>query len=513
MAAIIRIKRSTTANAPGSLKTGELAYSAGTGLYNNGGDRLYFGKGDDGAGNATTVEVIGGAYFANLADHAPGTLTASSAIVVDANSKIDALNVDNVTIDGNTISTTNANGNLVIAPNGSGSIDANNASIINVATPTNGTDAVNKDYVDAQNAAQLLTVIGDANSDTIDLADSDLTIAGGTGLSTNVTDNTVTINIDTTGVAANTYGSSTQIPVLTINAQGQVTTATTASLATTLNLLADGPTAGDVSLLDSNLEFVGGEGIDVTASNNTITIAGEDATITNKGVASFDSDRFTVTSGAVSAKQFTIGTTNLNLGETTTTLTGLTQIDVDNVRIFDNTVASSTGVLYIDPNPIDSDGGEVIIRGDLTVQGTTTTVNSTTVSINDKNIVLADSAATAGEADGAGLTINGPTVPATFTYNGSTDRWEMNKDLNLTDSDSLLLGGINIKEVIEDHLANNYFLAGEGIDLTYNDGSNNLTIAAELATVTNAGVASFDSDQFTVTSGAVTVYQLDGGTY
>ena len=100
MAAIIRIKRSTGASAPGSLKTGELAYSSGTGAFNNGGDRLFFGKGDDGSGNATTVEVIGGAYFANLADHSPGTLTASSAIVVDASKKIDNLIVDNLDING-----------------------------------------------------------------------------------------------------------------------------------------------------------------------------------------------------------------------------------------------------------------------------------------------------------------------------------------------------------------------------------------------------------------------------
>ena len=54
---------------------------------------------------------------------------------------------------------------------------------------------------------------------------------------------------------------------------------------------------------------------------------------------------------------------------------------------------------------------------------------------------------------------------------------------------------------------------GEGIDLSYNVGSRTFTIAAEDASVTNKGVANFDSDQFTVTGGLVTVSVLDGGTY
>ena len=54
---------------------------------------------------------------------------------------------------------------------------------------------------------------------------------------------------------------------------------------------------------------------------------------------------------------------------------------------------------------------------------------------------------------------------------------------------------------------------GEGLDFAYNDTAGTHTFTAEIATITNKGVASYDSDVFTVTSGAVTVTSLDGGTY
>jgi hypothetical protein len=64
--------------------------------------------------------------------------------------------------------------------------------------------------------------------------------------------------------------------------------------------------------------------------------------------------------------------------------------------------------------------GDTVVTGNLTVNGTTTTVNSTTVSTNDKNIVLANNATTAAQADGGGITING--AAATMLYSSAANR-------------------------------------------------------------------------------------------
>ena len=84
----------------------------------------------------------------------------------------------------------------------------------------------------------------------------------------------------------------------------------------------------------------------------------------------------------------------------------------------------------IDPATHGDDTGTIVIKGNLQIDGTTTTVNSTVMSVNDLNITLADGASNAAAADGAGLTVDG--AGATLNYNGTTDEWEFNKSLRLT---------------------------------------------------------------------------------
>ncbi len=136
MASIIRIKRSSTNGNPSTLGAGEIAYSALSGTISNGGDRLYIGMGAEVAGNAANHVVIGGKYFTDMMDHATGTLTANSAVLVDADSKIDQWNVDNLTLNGNTISSTDANGNILLDPAGTGYVQlvGTNGVVIPVGT-------------------------------------------------------------------------------------------------------------------------------------------------------------------------------------------------------------------------------------------------------------------------------------------------------------------------------------------------------------------------------------------
>src|SRR6056300_2113014 len=89
MATVIQIKRSSGTAKPSALAQGELAYSYGVG--GSFGEQLFIGTGVETAGEAANIDVIGGKYFTDKLDHAIGTLTASSAILVDSNKAIDEL--------------------------------------------------------------------------------------------------------------------------------------------------------------------------------------------------------------------------------------------------------------------------------------------------------------------------------------------------------------------------------------------------------------------------------------
>ena len=120
--------------------------------------------------------------------------------------------------------------------------------------------------------------------------------------------------------------------------------------------------------------------------------------------------------------------------------------------------------------------------------------------ISDSSVLSfgADSDITLTHNADTGLTLNGKLTATELDISGDVD-----VDGTL-ETDALTIGGTTIAEVINDRIGA-VVTAGEGIDVTNSDGSNTVTIAGEDATTSNKGIASFSSDNFSVSSGAVTI--------
>lgn len=419
---IIRIKRSGAAGSPSSLAQGELAYSFLSGTESNGGDRLYIGTGTEIAGSAVNIEVIGGKYFTSKLDHAAGTLTANSAIIVDAESKIDILNVDNLTLDVNTISATNTNGNIVLAPNGTGVVDVSNKRITNVANPTVNSDAVTLGYLNTSFTSNL-NLAGDAGTDTVSLLTDTLTISGGTGLSSAVTNNNVTINLDNTAVSAGSYGSATSVATLTVDAQGRLTAAGTSTIAIPSTQVTDFTEAAQDAIATA---FSAGtqSGLTVTYDDNagsfsinvndpTITLSGDvagSATMTNLGNVTITT---TIQPNSVALGTDTTGDYISGVIQGTgVTVTGTAGEGWSPTISIGQDVAATANVTF---NNISSTG-DVVIDGNLTVSGNTITISTQTLAVQDNLIYLNEEATeTITNAVGNGATVV-YTVSGTNTF-------------------------------------------------------------------------------------------------
>jgi len=89
-------------------------------------------------------------------------------------------------------------------------------------------------------------------------------------------------------------------------------------------------------------------------------------------------------------------------------------------------------------------GGNLVITGDLTVEGTTTTLNTSIFTVEDKNVVIANVASpTNSTADGAGITIKGST-DKTIAYSEASNWLDVSDTMNLAAGKALYIGGTKV---------------------------------------------------------------------
>jgi len=570
MATVIQIKRSSSTSAPATLKLGELAFTYGTGTQGNLGDRLFIGEGGvDGNGDANNISVIGGQYFAEMLDHVQGTLTANGAVIVDDNKAVDELIIGNATSVGGTVKFNEGtnNGAAFI-----GLKAPNNVTSTTTFTLPDG-DGAPGHFMKTDGAGNLgfavvdqaLDLAGDTGTDVYNTSET-LTFAGGAGMQAAITDNTVTINATaltdsnfsgsagisnsnlanpqtTLGSSVLTLGAtetdiagltSLVIDDITIDGQSVTTTASNKNI----NLSPHGTgsvivpsgyedRAGFQSQSLANKAYVDqvAQGLDTKPScrlattvnlastyNNGTAGVGATLTASSNGALSVDgvtpsvADRILVKDQTTAAENGIYVVTTVGTGSTAFVLTRATPEDQPSelsggafVFVEEGSIGSNNGYTFthtgqptFGTTDLDvaqfSGAGQIIAGAALSKDGNTMDVEVDNSSID----VLGDQ-----------LRVKPLGVQNSMVANGTLTGEKFADPLYFKDETSTQ-GQVSIGGTLE-------FLAGEGIN-TIASG-NQLRIVGELASTTNIGVASFHTDNFTVTSGEVEVTTVDGGTF
>ena len=429
MAQTIKIKRSTSTAAPSSLQQGELAYSQSS-------KKLFIGQPGGGTGD---ILVIGGQYYTDIIDDlvtgsaiaitgdVAGTSTYNSGTGVwTINTQQQANSVDLGThTTGNYVATLQGTaGQIATTGAATGEGIGHTISLIDTtvsagsygsgtAIPTFTVDAKGR-LTAAGTAAANFTVAADSGTADVVTLGETLTFTGDTGITTSVSPNDISIDLDDTAVTPGSYGGTTSIPTFTVDQQGRLTAAGSATIATTLNITGDSGSDG-VALLSETLNFEGGTALTTTVTDdnvkidldNTAVTAGQYGSATQLAqftvdaqgrltqAAEFTAD-FVITGDSGSDTVVLQETLHFDGGTGVTTAVTNNQVAISigqdvattsNVTFADVTVNGTLTSDDITSTNISVDGNATI-TGNLTVNGTTTTVNSETVTLDDPLLTL-----------------------------------------------------------------------------------------------------------------------------
>lgn len=231
MASIVRIKRSEVSGNPATLGQGELAYSALPDNGSNGGDRLYVGMGTETAGNAVNHVVIGGKYFTSIIDAATNANTASTLVKRDASGNFSA-------------------GTITAALSGNASTSTKWATARNLSLTGDAT-------------ATISSVDGSANA-------------------------TAALTLATVNASVGTYGGSTAIPVITVNAKGLITGVTTSSISSSFTIGTTSISLGGTQTSLAGLTEVTVDNLNLNGNTISSTDVNGDIIISPNGTGNVD---------------------------------------------------------------------------------------------------------------------------------------------------------------------------------------------------------------------------------
>ena len=390
---IIKTKYSSITNqpAPDALAHSEQAYSFSS-------NRLFIGK-----TSGATVDpiIVGGKYYTDMMAQTPGVLTATSAILVDQYKWVDHLITGGIKL-----TTSNGSGQELTSV-----VTTISAGAANSELPT---ALAVKGYADSVAAAQTLTSLADVIVSSV--ADAQVLIYDSTAqqwlnktLSGDLTAiKTGAVTLANTGVTAQTYGSATAIPVLTIDSKGRITAASTAALATSLSIAGDTGT-DSVAILSDTLTFVGGAGITSAVTNNTVTLDVDNTVARSTDTLSY----FSATTSAQLAQVISdeTGTGLVVFGTNPTFTTGVVT-DSATFNVFNTTATTVQAFGAATALSLGATSGNTTVRnnlivsGTLTVNGSTSTVNSSVTQLTDPVIMLAQDSLAAGDANDRGVKFN-----------------------------------------------------------------------------------------------------------